>query len=1326
MPPSAIFKVLGPNDSVVGSGFLVNEDGVAITCAHVAKCAGGDASETDQIISIMFVNHTTKLQARIIPKYWSQGLDICALQICDPLPSGTVPLTLAKDQGTAGIRFTSFGFPTQRPDGLWAYGEIGNLVPSKTTTRIQLTDTHEISEGFSGAPLILRETHDNKELVVGVVDCFLDPNESMRGTTTAFAIPTTVLQQFVPILNLTELPGETIHLQSQSGIAKILNSISDFAPPTSEVFSNTSLSYTDAPPVSLSIFSRRSKIVLSISQILSDCCCVNIFGTAGTGKTSLASLIYQASPLPSKRWLSLYGERAAQNEESIIKHILGQLSLWIVDPQQRSHTAVPRQIIAQAFAVAKQGLVVIDDYPDLIKYPDVGNLIGDIVQCALANKCQVIMTSQRKFSEILKLSRGISVIDVEMPLMDKSDIKEILLAHHAADSVLADNLLTLFITTTKGHPFYVMALVSYLKKSRWKVKESTVLAIFSGEPLQGIKDEMHRKIFRALGDGKEQHLYNLLCRLSLSFYAFNKKMVQAVASIEPKIGSSIGLLNDLVGPWIRTIHIGDEQSYEVSPLVGQLGREYLDENEQRLVHLQFAMYFWKKRLLSPQEANHFYLHLLGSKEWNRLCLALLCLVMELNREPEQSAERVAWFGWIAALFPVGSLPADMDEQCRILFRSIQISLDGFRENENPRLLEELALFIEQANLQDERVVFACTLALMLLGTAKQISNPSAAVRLALRAKSIAEAVSPEVKANVQIPDFSSLLWIIAVSIKSNKELSSYIESFEAMSDSEIAAAFRLVKPNAAPLFLAELGMSLEMAKQPADRDWAQAMRVLDKLEQLSERPGAQALRRPVVRRKALILAEHLGAPAQALQIIEQDCSKHFEDCSLFHTASLISLEQDKPEDSLSYIERVLTYDHLDGDLDLISVLKTAVTAAGRAQKWNRELVFLSQLIKQIKKQPFTNEVKTCEYIRVLGEYAWLYWSNAKQSKAILKLHGMLKLVRKYNHMNNGVFNELLRKTAHLIVYMLQFGRKTGEAAPHPVWPGWMFEYNEKLQGLDQLPLAVPLMALANLASANSCSKIAEMSYRASIDVAAIDDSLGARVFAGIGLANLASERCDFISSLRWVAFSLSQKLDDNAEEKNLKLNLRFSIMHSAIIPALLEVLASNGYSTGTIIAKLDELEAVLNSDVVVEQDRSFVLDKFRRIRLAFSPLAHYRAIESYIASTSAEDRYMIPIFLLAAAGLPNIALPVICECHAKALVIVMQDHLLTRQYGPFLCKFICIFWSRAMQVQLVKPSLGRAVALICRAHSSLRPHIEREIVSYLLDYLRKHTAPEIE
>lgn len=1328
VPPSAVFKVLGPNDSAAGSGFLVSGDGLAITCAHVAKRAGGDASETDQTILITFVNHTSKLRVRIIPEYWSPSLDICVLKLLDPIPNGVVPLTLTKDQGTAGAKFTSFGFPSQRPNGLWAYGEIGNLVPNETTTRIQLTGTHEISEGFSGAPLMLRELHDNKELVIGIVDCFLDPNESMRGITTAFAVPATVLQQIVPIIILTELPStyEPVQLQTQSKIAKILNNFSDISPPTSEVFSNSLSSQADAPPTSLEILAKRSTSVLGISRVLSDCYCVNIFGTAGTGKTSLASLVYQASPVPVKRWLSLHGERTAQSEEQIVKHALEQLSMWISDPQKRSNASAPKEIIAQVFSATKNGLIVIDDYPDLLRCPSVGDLIGNIIKYALINKCQILMTSQRKFSESLKLSRGISVTDVEMPLMDKSDIKEILLAHHASDSIVADNLLTLFMTVTKGHPFYVMALVSYLKQSRWKVRESTLLAIFSGEPLQSIKDEMHRKIFRALGNDKEQHLFNLLCRLSLSFYAFNKTMVQAIASVEPKIASAIGLLNELVGPWIRTVRVGDEQSYEVSPLVGQLGREHLDEKEQRLVHFKFAMYFWKKRRLTPQEANHFYMHLIGSKEWHRLCLALLSLVMELNREPEQSADRVAWFDWIAALFPVGSLPVDMDEQCRILFRSIQLSLDGFRGKENQGLLEELAVFVEQANLRDERVVIACTLGLMLLGTAKQISNPSAAVRLALRAKTIAEAVSPEIRADVQIPDFSSLLWIIAVSIKSSKDLSNYIESFTTMSNSEVTSAFRSVEPNEAPVFLAELAMTLEMEKQPADRDWAGAIRVLDKMEQLSERPGAQALRKPVIRRKALILAEHLGSPLKALEIIEQNCSKHFEDCSLFHTAALISLGQKNPEDSLSYIERALRCEHLDDDPDLVSVLKTAVTAAGRAQNWNSEVIFLTQLIKQIKKQSFTDEVKVCEYIRVLGEYAWLYWSTEERRKAILKLYGMLKLVQKYKHVNDGIFKELLRKTAHLIVYMAQFDRKTGEAAPHPVWPGWMFEHNEKLQGLVQLPLAVPFMALANLASANGCSKIAEMGYKASIDEAGLDDSQGARMLAGIGLANLASERCDFISSLRWVAFSLSQKSDDNADGKSLKLNLRLSMMHGVIIPALLEVLATNGYSTGAIMAKLNELEVLLNSQILAKEDRSFVLDKFREIRLAFSPLAHYRAIEMYIASASADDRYMMPILLVAAAGLPDVPLPVMCACHAKALAIVMQDDVLKKQYGPFLCMFICIFWSRAMQTQPVNPSLDRAVALICIALRSLRPRIEREIISYLLDYLRKCAAPENE
>jgi len=163
---AGIVRILRPDGTTSGTGFLVSKDGLT-TCSHVvqpeASQSRGDPRPEEVAVVLQATGEKRLARVEEWPPYDAE--DVAILRLEGDLPEEVRDLPLGSSAGTSDHPFQTFGFPDASPEeGIWGDGHVLREVRIKGV-RLLRVSSKEVTPGFSGAPILDAATRR----VVGMV-----------------------------------------------------------------------------------------------------------------------------------------------------------------------------------------------------------------------------------------------------------------------------------------------------------------------------------------------------------------------------------------------------------------------------------------------------------------------------------------------------------------------------------------------------------------------------------------------------------------------------------------------------------------------------------------------------------------------------------------------------------------------------------------------------------------------------------------------------------------------------------------------------------------------------------------------------------------------------------------------------------------------------------------------------------------------------------------------------------------------------------------------------------------------------------------------------
>ena len=200
-----VVLVLTPGGTSGGTGFAVSKR-LLVTCSHVIQPEPGEPPP--ETVNVVF--HATgdrretrvSAKATVVPEWWRGcGAEDIAFLRVDQVPDQVKVLPLGSADGVERDEVDTFGYPKAGGiEGLRGSGYVVGDVLELGRRLLQL-NSNEITTGFSGGPLWDRQ----KRRVTGIVTSIGVPDQYGKLGETAFATPTTVLQDICPELQLSDV-----------------------------------------------------------------------------------------------------------------------------------------------------------------------------------------------------------------------------------------------------------------------------------------------------------------------------------------------------------------------------------------------------------------------------------------------------------------------------------------------------------------------------------------------------------------------------------------------------------------------------------------------------------------------------------------------------------------------------------------------------------------------------------------------------------------------------------------------------------------------------------------------------------------------------------------------------------------------------------------------------------------------------------------------------------------------------------------------------------------------------------------------------------------
>jgi tetratricopeptide (TPR) repeat protein len=826
----------------------------------------------------------------------------------------------------------------------------------------------------------------------------------------------------------------------------------------------------DEPPLRPPIFARRRELVQTLLTILSEATWLNIMGATGMGKTYAAALLAETHERARVAWISLRGEQSGEGAvRQFDLHLLRLASS--PDRPELVHAygmgALPFSELVQhvALRLGAGSLLVIDELPDLLQVRQLGEKLVALMIALQASGGKLLTTAQRGLTAIIRERVDITVVESVIPAMTPQDIDEMLASTGAPSALRDPGFLALIHTVTHGHPSLILATIAFLQRNAWTINLERFISLFTGDPGREVREETRRKLLRLLPN---DNVLELLYRISLIGVPFDLALVRAVAAVPPAISRPAELFPELMGSWVHRLAV---DRYEVSPLLSDAGQVILEPKSQHHVHHAVALHHLQNQTIDLERGYQIILHLLAANDLFTLTFFLVQLVSQLNQKAQAEAFEFLTF------FFVPLWPDELPLFLRILFRAVQIRLLSLLSKDAEAPIADLDTMIQQV---DPLSLPAAFVAPLLIGPMNPAASPAMVAQRVLQACRLYAQLPAEMRVFSPEMPLISLVWVGIPHIQTRDDIRGILSVLADMDGEERRAAFSGEMIYEAPRMFVDQCLVLELKKAAHEQDWEGVLSLTDEILHIAHQPGGEPLRAPVARAKAIVLADHMERPQEALGILQEALTMDDNNTRflLHYTAGCILLDHGTPEASLDRYLQALAESPTTYRFQHFDTLRRGSEAAGRLGQWQlmRDLA-----VKTLN--PLKEEQLLYERLEMIGELAWAHWSLGMRVQACGAMAGLVRGLMQGQAFEDRRFREVFRKAQHVLGWMaaeIESGappRHTSDGEPYiEPYPG-LFTRPQPQVAEHPLPSTSHMFLLGHLGSFAIGSGLYELASR---------------------------------------------------------------------------------------------------------------------------------------------------------------------------------------------------------------------------------------------------------
>lgn len=492
------------------------------------------------------------------------------------------------------------------------------------------------------------------ELLGKVIDEEINPNDQKLFSETQQFIKE-YEDRLVALESNIEKNTTAIHRNNDA----INNLINSSIPEQKNTFFSYKLnSISQAVPMTIKNGSARKLKVKGLLSSFKDNSWIHFCGLSGNGKTQLAALL--CSEVKTSFWLDL---REFFNEKDNVHLIIETFLSTISGKSIKSDRSKWLNSVIET--IPENSIVVFNDLPILEPNTSTGNLLIHLLNEIENSSIKLLTTSNHVISKnYLQFVSEKVILNYNDFKFSDEEIREYLTNMGSPDNVL--NFINIIANVTHRNPRLLTTLILNLKAINWGQNSTELLGeIVKEDFATEVLEDNQRSIKKYISSESSR---TLLYRLSLINWGLKKSTIEVISNVEEKIKNHGECLSDLINIWVEQQY---KDTYQVSPLIYNIGKNNLSTDEVKRVHLEVAKSIAAKGLINQIDASRIIDSFIEAEEYDKAGASLMNIYIAAKDQSEIKALEE----WGLLNYWLGEdIPNQMNIVLRSYIRFQQISL----------------------------------------------------------------------------------------------------------------------------------------------------------------------------------------------------------------------------------------------------------------------------------------------------------------------------------------------------------------------------------------------------------------------------------------------------------------------------------------------------------------------------------------------------------------------------------------------------------------------------------------------------------------------------